>query len=63
VTPRLWHPVVLVRYNAVRRTTFWDPLIDLRARKTTREAAVAEIGLPFRNWVEIFENARTVGKG
>jgi hypothetical protein len=54
---------VLVRYNAVGRTTFWDPLIDLRARKTTREAAGAEIGLPFRNWVEIFENARTVGKG
>ena len=42
---------------AVGRTTFWDPLIDLRAKKTTREAAATEISRRFRNWVEIFEKA------
>jgi 5-dehydro-2-deoxygluconokinase len=48
---------------AVGRTTFWDPLIDMRAKKTTREAAVTEISRRYRNWVEIFENARAMGKG
>jgi myo-inositol catabolism protein IolC len=43
---------------AVGRTTFWDPLIDWRAKKTTREAAVAEIGRRYREWVNIFEKAR-----
>jgi hypothetical protein len=35
----------------------------MRAKKTTREAAVTEISRRYRNWVEIFENARAVGKG
>jgi myo-inositol catabolism protein IolC len=48
---------------AVGRTTFWDPLIDWRATKTTREAAVTEIARRYRNWVEIFEKVRTMGKG
>jgi 5-dehydro-2-deoxygluconokinase len=43
---------------AVGRTTFWDPLVDWRARKTTREAAVAEIARRYREWVDIFEKAR-----
>jgi myo-inositol catabolism protein IolC len=43
---------------AVGRTTFWDPLIDWRAKKTTREAAVAEIARRYREWVNIFEAAR-----
>jgi 5-dehydro-2-deoxygluconokinase len=43
---------------AVGRTTFWDPLMDLRAKKTTREAVVAEIARRYREWVAIFENAR-----
>jgi len=47
---------------AVGRTTFWDPLVDLRAKKTTREAAATEIARRFQNWVEIFENARALGK-
>jgi myo-inositol catabolism protein IolC len=47
---------------AVGRTTFWDPLVDLRAKKTTREAAATEIARRFQNWVEIFENARASGK-
>src|SRR5215831_18379453 len=28
---------------AVGRTAFWEPLVDVRAKKTTRDAAVAEI--------------------
>ena len=47
---------------AVGRTTFWDPLMDWRAKKITREAAVTEIGRRFQEWVEIFENARVTVK-
>jgi 5-dehydro-2-deoxygluconokinase len=43
---------------AVGRTTFWDPLVDMRAKKTTREAAVAEIARRYREWVGIFDKAR-----
>ena len=43
---------------AVGRTTFWDPLMDMRAKKTTREAAVSEIARRYREWVDIFEKAR-----
>jgi 5-dehydro-2-deoxygluconokinase len=42
---------------AVGRTTFWDPLVDWRAKKTTREAAVAEIARRYREWVGIFDKA------
>lgn len=43
---------------AVGRTTFWDPLVDYRAGKITREAAVAEIARRYREWVDIFEHAK-----
>jgi 5-dehydro-2-deoxygluconokinase len=43
---------------AVGRTTFWDPLIDWRAQKTTREGAVTEIARRYREWVNIFEKGR-----
>lgn len=43
---------------AVGRTDFWDPLIDWRAKKTTRAAAVAEIARRYRTFVDIFESAR-----
>ena len=43
---------------AVGRTTFWDPLIDWRSNKITREAAVAEIARRYKEWVAIFEKAR-----
>jgi myo-inositol catabolism protein IolC len=46
---------------AVGRTTFWDPLIDWRAKKTTREAAVTEIARRYREWVDTFEAARASG--
>ena len=43
---------------AVGRTTFWDPLVDWRANRIAREAAVAEIARRYREWVNIFEMAR-----
>jgi 5-dehydro-2-deoxygluconokinase len=46
---------------AVGRTTFWDPLVDLQAKKTTRQAAVSEIARRYREWVDIFEKARVGG--
>jgi 5-dehydro-2-deoxygluconokinase len=42
---------------AVGRTTFWDPLIDWRNKKTDRQAAVNEIARRYREWVDIFEKA------
>ena len=40
---------------AVGRTSFWDPLVDWRGKKITREAAVAEIARRYQQFVEIFE--------
>jgi len=44
---------------AVGRTDFWEPLVGWRAKKTTREAAVAEIARRYREFVGIFEKAGT----
>jgi myo-inositol catabolism protein IolC len=43
---------------AVGRTTFWNPLVDYRAQKITRDTAVAQIAASYREWVELFENAK-----
>jgi len=43
---------------AVGRTVFWQPLVDFRAKKITREAAVAEIARRYREFVDVFESAR-----
>ncbi len=40
---------------AVGRTVFWDPLVDYRAKKIAREAAVAKIAASYRQWVDLFE--------
>jgi myo-inositol catabolism protein IolC len=49
---------------AVGRTVFWDPLVSWRAKKITREAAVAEIARRYHEFVDIFEKASHVkGKG
>ncbi|MDB4938424.1 MAG: hypothetical protein JWP87_5396 [Labilithrix sp.] len=42
---------------AVGRTSFWDPLVEYRAKKKTRDAAVAEIASRFRAFVDVFERA------
>jgi 5-dehydro-2-deoxygluconokinase len=40
---------------AVGRTSFWDPLVNWREKKITRDAAVAEIARRYQQFVEIFE--------
>jgi 5-dehydro-2-deoxygluconokinase len=43
---------------AVGRTTFWAPLVDYRASKITRAAAVERIAAAYREWVGLFEKAK-----
>ena len=45
---------------AVGRTSFWDPLVNWRAQKITRNDAVAEIARRYREFVEIFETRENV---
>jgi 5-dehydro-2-deoxygluconokinase len=45
---------------AVGRTVFWQPLVDWRAGKLTREQAVAAISAHYREFVDIFEKSRSV---
>jgi 5-dehydro-2-deoxygluconokinase len=40
---------------AVGRTSFWEPLVKLRAREKTRAAAVTEIARRYREFVDIFD--------
>ena len=40
---------------AVGRTSFWDPLVDWRGKKITRDAAVAEIARRYQEFVATFE--------
>ena len=40
---------------AVGRTTFWDALVDWRAQRITRDAAVETIADRYHEWVDIFE--------
>jgi 5-dehydro-2-deoxygluconokinase len=42
---------------AVGRTSFWNPLVDWRSKKITRDAAVAEISRRYQQFVEIFETS------
>ena len=39
---------------AVGRTTFWDALVGWRDRRTTREAASAEVARRYTRWCELF---------
>jgi 5-dehydro-2-deoxygluconokinase len=45
---------------AVGRTDFWEPLANFRAKKITRETAVAEIARRFREFTGIFEKSLPV---
>ena len=42
---------------AVGRTSFWDPCVEWRDGKLSREAAVAEIARRYREWCDIFDSA------
>lgn len=43
---------------AVGRTDFWEPLVNFRAKRTTRQDAVEEIGRRYREFAGIYEKAR-----
>jgi myo-inositol catabolism protein IolC len=43
---------------AVGRTVFWDPLMELRDKKITREAAVSQISRRYQEFVNLFEATR-----
>jgi myo-inositol catabolism protein IolC len=43
---------------AVGRTVFWDPLVAWQAKKTTREATVAEVARRYKEFVDTFDKAR-----
>lgn len=43
---------------AVGRTVFWEPLMDYRTKKITRQAAVAEIARRYEQFAATFEKAR-----
>jgi myo-inositol catabolism protein IolC len=43
---------------AVGRTDFWDPLVNWRAGKSSREDAVAEMARRYREFVDVFESAQ-----
>ncbi len=45
---------------AVGRTSFWDPLVNWRALKITRNEAVSEIARRYQEFVEIFETRKVV---
>jgi hypothetical protein len=40
-------------------STFWDPVADFLARRTTRAEAVARIARRFREWAGIFERKKS----
>jgi len=42
---------------AVGRTDFWDPLVNFRAGKISRDEAVAEIGGHYREFVRVFQTS------
>jgi len=44
---------------AVGRTDFWEPLVNFRAKKISREAAVTEIARHYKEFVGVFETARS----
>ena len=48
---------------AVGRTTFWDPLVDWRAGRMTRDGAVGEIARRYGRWVDAFEEGRRAQRG
>jgi len=44
---------------AVGRTSFWNPLVDMRANKITRDVAASRIATLYREFVDIFDKVRT----
>jgi myo-inositol catabolism protein IolC len=43
---------------AVGRTSFWQPLVEVEAKRISREEAATQIAHNFEAWIQIFEEAR-----
>lgn len=43
---------------AVGRTSFWQPLVDVEAKRLAQEEAATQIAHNFEAWIDIFEEAR-----
>ena len=43
---------------AVGRTSFWQPLVDVVAKRISQEEAATQIAHNFEAWIQIFEEAR-----
>ena len=43
---------------AVGRTSFWQPLVDIEAKRISQEEAATQIAHNFEAWIHIFEEAR-----
>jgi len=43
---------------AVGRTSFWQPLVDVEAKRVTKEEAATHIAHNFEAWIRIFEETR-----
>jgi 5-dehydro-2-deoxygluconokinase len=43
---------------AVGRTDFWDPLVNFRSGKITRDEAVTEMAKRYREFVDVFEGTK-----
>ena len=43
---------------AVGRTSFWNPLAELRDKKISRDAAIAQIADNYMKWVGVFQKAK-----
>jgi 5-dehydro-2-deoxygluconokinase len=44
---------------AVGRTSFWQPLVDVLAKRISKEEAATHIAHNFEEWIRIFEEARS----
>jgi myo-inositol catabolism protein IolC len=44
---------------AVGRTSFWQPLVDVEAKRVSKEEAATHIAHNFEAWIHIFEEARS----
>jgi len=44
---------------AVGRTSFWQPLLDVQAKRISKEEAATQIAHHFEAWIRLFEEART----
>ena len=45
---------------AVGRTSFWQPLVDFEAKRSSQDEAAAQIARNFEEWIHLFEEARSV---